>query len=203
MYLEEEVSIPEECKIHIMSHKMPKDMQNEITNLIHPILHSDEDFEDQVIMIRSNLIDKYSSLFHVIGSKSSTIIYQFDGDCMKKMLCCQHGDTYLLIWNTEITEQQIDDHRRVSWLESNMVFLSLMMLTLLSFILLLYTNRFGEYAQSVCETCSQFSDERVFERSIKLFTCFIASLVTGIGVFLFRRKRRHQRIQNEMDEIRK
>lgn len=132
---------------------------------------------------------------------------------MKKMLCCQHGDTYLLIWNTEITEQQIDDHRRVSWLESNMVFLSLMMLTLLSFILLLYTNRFGEYAQSVCETCSQFSDERVFERSIKvgvilsnqeqLFTCFIASLVTGIGVFLFRRKRRHQRIQNEMDEIRK
>ena len=79
---------------------------------------------------------------------------------MKKMLCCQHGDTYLLIWNTEITEQQIDDHRRVSWLESNMVFLS--------FILLLYTNRFGEYAQSVCETCSQFSDERVFERSIKV-----------------------------------
>lgn len=74
----------------------------------------------------------------------------------------------LLIWNTEITEQQIDDHRRVSWLESNMVFLSLMMLTLLSFILLLYTNRFGEYAQSVCETCSQFSDERVFERSIKV-----------------------------------
>lgn len=33
MYLEEEVSIPEECKIHIMSHKMPKDMQNEITNV--------------------------------------------------------------------------------------------------------------------------------------------------------------------------
>lgn len=132
---------------------------------------------------------------------------------MKKMLYWQHEDTHLLIWNTEITEQQVDDHRSISWLESNAVFLMLIVLTLFFFVLLVYTNRFGEYAQSVCETCNQFSDQSVFEKSIKvsvthedqrqIFTCFIASLTTGFSVFLFRRKRRHQRIRKEMEVIRK
>ena len=40
MYLEEEVSIPKECKIHIVSYKMPKEMQNEITN-VRFVNHSD------------------------------------------------------------------------------------------------------------------------------------------------------------------
>lgn len=106
----------------------------------------------------------------MIGSESSSILYHFDGNCVKKVLYVGYGDKYLLIWETAITENQIKSKRKLSFVESHNVFLTFALITLYCLVLLFSTNNVGEFAQSVCkgEGCEAFSDENVFKSCLQV-----------------------------------
>lgn len=106
----------------------------------------------------------------MVASDSSEIVYKFDGNSVKRMLYLQHDQIYLLLWESVITEDQVEVSSRLSCLERNWVFITLILLTLFFFSLMVLNYRFGEYAQSVCdgESCMEYSDDAIEKRAIRV-----------------------------------
>lgn len=106
----------------------------------------------------------------MIASDSSGIVYKFDGHCVKRMLYLQHDQIHLLLWESVITEDQVEVTSRLSCFERNWLFIMLILLTLFFFSLMVFNYRFGEYAQSVCngESCVEYSDDAIEKRAMRV-----------------------------------
>ena len=120
------------------------------------------------------------------------------------MLYLQHDQIHLLLWESVISEGQVEVTSRLSGFERNWLFITLILLTLFFFSLMVLNYRFGEYAQKLCdgESCVGYSDEAIEKRAMRLFAYFIVSFVSFLAVYMFRTRKRHQRLRYERQVIR-
>ena len=106
----------------------------------------------------------------MVASDSSEVVYKFDGHCVKRMLYLQHDQIHLLLWESVISEGQVEVTSRLSGFERNWLFITLILLTLFFFSLMVLNYRFGEYAQKLCdgESCVGYSDEAIEKRAMRV-----------------------------------
>ena len=106
----------------------------------------------------------------MIASDSSEVVYKFDGHCVKRMLYLQHDQIHLLLWESVISEGQVEVTSRLSGFERNWLFITLILLTLCFFSLMVLNYRFGEYAQKLCDgdSCVGYSDEAIEKRAMRV-----------------------------------
>ena len=79
----------------------------------------------------------------------------------------KHGMTYILIWESSITEENLLDHRKTRWFESNLPF-CLSGLVVLGMLMYLSSNVGMSMVAEKCESCQEFSDENLLPLNMKV-----------------------------------
>ena len=188
--LEDKVELPDLCEVSVIHSSMNKAMQREVLELLHSVLHTTMDLEDQSIVMRTLLTESFSVLYHVVCSQTS-IVYQFDNSICRNVLYFKHDDVFILLWQTVMKKKYLREVRRTRWYEGNLPFLLLLFLSSY-FVLMLFSN----YAFH--ERMHTSSSPLVMKTNEKYFTLFVMSLVSMMIIFQCRNNSRRRRFREDI-----
>ena len=118
----------------------------------------------------------------MICSESSPIVYQMDGRVMADYIYLKHGMTYIFIWESEIEEKDVSDHRLSLWYEKNTPFFSIAFVAIVMLLYLISNVHLSTIAEAYeayeeCEACEKFSDENMFSTNVVVVVLFHKSVI--------------------------
>lgn len=88
-----------------------------------------------------------------------------DGQCIYDYIFMKHGTTYILIWESTITEEDINDHRLSKWYETNIPFFSFGLFALAMLMYLISNVRLSDMADN-CVNCTEYTDEKMYSQNV-------------------------------------
>ena len=90
---------------------------------------------------------------------------------MADYIYLKHGMTYILIWESEIEEKDVSDHRLSLWYEKNAPFFSIAFVAIVMLLYLISNVHLSTIAEAYeayeeCEACEEFNDDNMFSVNV-------------------------------------